>query len=192
MRRSRRSTPSTSRTRRATWGWPMRHWGTCPRSCPSAAGSATSPTPPCSATWGCAYALGYRNKSSALQRDPAGSTVLRNLGVRHPCSCRQKLPVANRPALYGCRQGVAPVVRCGFCGPATPPSSDGLKACRSCHSDSVLSLAGWRQVGFGYSLLAYSSMQRGISKLQLDRAALAADLDTAWEVREFGTQLQSV
>jgi adenylosuccinate lyase len=39
------------------------------------------------------------------------------------------------------------------------------------------------QVGFGYSLLAYSSTQRGISKLQLDRAALAADLENAWEVR---------
>jgi hypothetical protein len=50
---------------------------------------------------------------------------------------------------------------------------------------NLFARAAWRQVGFGYSLLAYSSTQRGISKLQLDRAALAADLDGAWEVTEY-------
>ena len=38
-------------------------------------------------------------------------------------------------------------------------------------------------VGLGHSLLAYSSSLRGISKLQLDQNALAADLDRSWEVR---------
>jgi adenylosuccinate lyase len=37
-------------------------------------------------------------------------------------------------------------------------------------------------VGFGHSLLAYQSTLRGISKLQLDAARLAADLDGSWEV----------
>ncbi|KDD72885.1 fumarate lyase, partial [Helicosporidium sp. ATCC 50920] len=37
-------------------------------------------------------------------------------------------------------------------------------------------------VGLGHSLLAYESCLRGISKLQLDPARLAADLDDAWEV----------
>ncbi len=36
--------------------------------------------------------------------------------------------------------------------------------------------------GFGYALLAYSSCQRGIGKLEVDPARLAADLDTNWEV----------
>lgn len=38
-------------------------------------------------------------------------------------------------------------------------------------------------VGIGHALLAYSSTLRGISKLQLDAGALAADLDRSWEVR---------
>ena len=38
-------------------------------------------------------------------------------------------------------------------------------------------------VGLGHSLLAYSSSLRGISKLQLDQNALAADLDRSCEVR---------
>lgn len=38
-------------------------------------------------------------------------------------------------------------------------------------------------VGLGHCLLAYSSSLRGISKLQLNRAALDADLDNSWEVR---------
>lgn len=37
-------------------------------------------------------------------------------------------------------------------------------------------------VGFGYSLLAYSSTLKGISKLEVNAAKLAADLDNSWEV----------
>ena len=37
-------------------------------------------------------------------------------------------------------------------------------------------------VAFGYALLAYESCLRGLGKLEVNRAALAADLDAAWEV----------
>ena len=37
-------------------------------------------------------------------------------------------------------------------------------------------------VGFGYSLLAYTSTLKGISKLQVNPERLAEDLDSAWEV----------
>jgi adenylosuccinate lyase len=37
-------------------------------------------------------------------------------------------------------------------------------------------------VALGHTLLAYDSLQRGFSKLQVNEAALAADLDGAWEV----------
>jgi adenylosuccinate lyase len=37
-------------------------------------------------------------------------------------------------------------------------------------------------VGFGYSLLAYESCLRGLSKLEANPVALAADLDANWEV----------
>jgi adenylosuccinate lyase len=37
-------------------------------------------------------------------------------------------------------------------------------------------------VGFGYSLLAYESCLRGLGKLEVNQAALAADLDRTWEV----------
>lgn len=37
-------------------------------------------------------------------------------------------------------------------------------------------------VGLGHCLLAYSSTLRGISKLQLDEARLATDLNSSWEV----------
>jgi adenylosuccinate lyase len=37
-------------------------------------------------------------------------------------------------------------------------------------------------VAFGYSLLAYSSTLKGLGKLELNEAKLAADLDHAWEV----------
>ena len=37
-------------------------------------------------------------------------------------------------------------------------------------------------VGFGYSLLAYESCLRGLSKLEANPVALAADLDTSWDV----------
>ncbi len=37
-------------------------------------------------------------------------------------------------------------------------------------------------VGFGYSLIAYEASLKGIGKLQLNEARLAADLDQSWEV----------
>jgi adenylosuccinate lyase len=37
-------------------------------------------------------------------------------------------------------------------------------------------------VAFGYALLAYRSTLKGLSKLELNEARLAADLDNAWEV----------
>jgi len=37
-------------------------------------------------------------------------------------------------------------------------------------------------VGFGYSLLAYTSAQRGLNKLEINRERLAEDLDGAWEI----------
>ena len=37
-------------------------------------------------------------------------------------------------------------------------------------------------VALGYTLLAHDSLQRGLDKLEVNEAALAADLDVAWEV----------
>ena len=37
-------------------------------------------------------------------------------------------------------------------------------------------------VGFGYSLIAYQSVLKGVSKLQVNEANIAADLNNAWEV----------
>jgi adenylosuccinate lyase len=37
-------------------------------------------------------------------------------------------------------------------------------------------------VAFGYTVLAHDSLTRGLDKLQINEAALAADLDNAWEV----------
>jgi adenylosuccinate lyase len=37
-------------------------------------------------------------------------------------------------------------------------------------------------VAFGYTVLAHDSLLKGLAKLQLDEATLAADLDDAWEV----------
>jgi adenylosuccinate lyase len=37
-------------------------------------------------------------------------------------------------------------------------------------------------VAFGYALLAYSSTLKGLGKLELNEAKIAADLDSAWEV----------
>jgi len=37
-------------------------------------------------------------------------------------------------------------------------------------------------VGFGYALLAYDSCLRGLNKLEVNAARLAADLDASWEV----------
>jgi len=45
-------------------------------------------------------------------------------------------------------------------------------------------------VGFGYSVLAYASAQKGLGKLQLNEERLAADLDATWEV--LGEAVQTV
>lgn len=45
-------------------------------------------------------------------------------------------------------------------------------------------------VGFGYSILAYASAQKGLGKLQLNEARLAEDLDATWEV--LGEAIQTV
>lgn len=37
-------------------------------------------------------------------------------------------------------------------------------------------------VGFGYSLIAYQATMKGVGKLEINAAAIAADLDNAWEV----------
>ena len=37
-------------------------------------------------------------------------------------------------------------------------------------------------VGLGYTVLAFDSLLRGLDKLELNAAALDADLDSAWEV----------
>jgi Adenylosuccinate lyase len=37
-------------------------------------------------------------------------------------------------------------------------------------------------VGFGHSLIAYQASLKGISKLEINAARLAEDLDNAWEV----------
>jgi adenylosuccinate lyase len=37
-------------------------------------------------------------------------------------------------------------------------------------------------VAFGYSLLGYDSCLKGLNKLEVNRARLAEDLDTSWEV----------
>lgn len=41
-------------------------------------------------------------------------------------------------------------------------------------------------VGLGYSLLAYQSTLRGMGKLELNQAKIAADLNESWEVRTCG------
>jgi len=45
-------------------------------------------------------------------------------------------------------------------------------------------------VGFGYTMLALSSTQRGISRMEINAAALDGDLDTTWEV--LGEAVQTV
>ena len=37
-------------------------------------------------------------------------------------------------------------------------------------------------VGLGYTMIAFASLDKGISKLQLNEEKLAADLDASWEV----------
>jgi adenylosuccinate lyase len=62
------------------------------------------------------------------------------------------------------------------------------------HLSAKLPLSRWQRdltdstvlrnmgVGAGYSLIAYQSSLKGISKLQLNEARLADDLDNSWEV----------
>jgi adenylosuccinate lyase len=45
-------------------------------------------------------------------------------------------------------------------------------------------------VGFGYSMLAYSSAQKGFSKLEINAERINADLDASWEV--LGEAVQTV
>lgn len=45
-------------------------------------------------------------------------------------------------------------------------------------------------VGLGYSLLAYQSTLRGMGKLELSEAKLAADLNDSWEVCRQSRSLQ--
>jgi adenylosuccinate lyase len=45
-------------------------------------------------------------------------------------------------------------------------------------------------VAFGYTLVAYDSLARGLGKLQLNEARLAEDLNGAWEV--LGEAVQTV
>jgi adenylosuccinate lyase len=45
-------------------------------------------------------------------------------------------------------------------------------------------------VGFGYALLAFESLQKGLGKLELNPARLAEDLDASWEV--LGEAVQTV
>jgi adenylosuccinate lyase len=37
-------------------------------------------------------------------------------------------------------------------------------------------------VGLGYSMIAYSSIEKGLGKLQLNAQSLSDDLDNSWEV----------
>jgi adenylosuccinate lyase len=37
-------------------------------------------------------------------------------------------------------------------------------------------------VGFGYCGIAYASLQKGLSKLEINEAKIAADLNNSWEV----------
>ena len=73
-------------------------------------------------------------------------------------------------------------------------NSEGNLGVAMAHLASKLPVSRWQRdltdstvlrnlgVGLGHCLLAYSSTLRGISKLQLDAAKLAADLDSSWEV----------
>ena len=70
----------------------------------------------------------------------------------------------------------------------------GLANALLAHMSQKLPLSRWQRdlsdstvlrnvgVGFGHSLLALTSLARGMDKLEVDEAALAADLDGAWEV----------
>ena len=70
----------------------------------------------------------------------------------------------------------------------------GLANALLCHLSQKLPISRWQRdltdstvlrnmgVAFGYTLVGYDSLARGLSKLELNPAALAADLDGAWEV----------
>lgn len=63
------------------------------------------------------------------------------------------------------------------------------------HMSSKLPISRWQRdlsdstvlrnigLGIGYSMLAYGSTQRGLSRVALNAHRLASDLDEAWEVR---------
>jgi adenylosuccinate lyase len=70
----------------------------------------------------------------------------------------------------------------------------GLASALLTHLSQKLPISRWQRdltdstvlrnmgVAFGYAQLGYDSLLRGIGKLELNEAALAADLDEAWEV----------
>jgi adenylosuccinate lyase len=70
----------------------------------------------------------------------------------------------------------------------------GLASALLTHMSQKLPLSRWQRdltdstvlrnmgVALGYSVLGYDSLLRGLSKLEVNKAALAADLDAAWEV----------
>ena len=70
----------------------------------------------------------------------------------------------------------------------------GLANAVSTHLAQKLPISRWQRdltdstvlrnmgVSFGYTVLAFDSLQRGLDKLELNAAALDADLDAAWEV----------
>jgi adenylosuccinate lyase len=70
----------------------------------------------------------------------------------------------------------------------------GLSTALLSHLSQKLPISRWQRdltdstvlrnmgVALGYAVLAHDSLARGLDKLEVDRAALAADLDGAWEV----------
>jgi adenylosuccinate lyase len=70
----------------------------------------------------------------------------------------------------------------------------GLASALLTHMSQKLPISRWQRdltdstvlrnmgVALGYTVLAHDSLQRGLEKLEVDEAALAADLDASWEV----------
>ena len=57
--------------------------------------------------------------------------------------------------------------------------------CEQCHkAKNITDSTVLRNLGvaFGYSFVGYSALERGLGKLQVNEAQIAADLDAAWEV----------
>ena len=52
-----------------------------------------------------------------------------------------------------------------------------------CTGSASTSQAASRSAALGYALLACDSLSRGMDKLEVNPAAIAADLDAAWEVQ---------